>query len=498
MTSLSVAPAPPVTLGAGTLTCAEVARLAKGGIPVTLAPIAWERIALGRRAAEELSDRRPIYGRTTGVGANSGVEATDSEHPYRLLASHAAAAGPARGIDRVRATALVRVNQLAAGRAGISPEVVTGLLAMLEQDSFPTVLEWGGLGTGDLGVLAAFGEYLAGRRAASDGRRTTHPIDIGVHDALPLLSSNAATLADAALAAEQLWSLTRSATVVTALVAGVLGGSDEPTSAQSAEAAPTGGAAEAMALLTGLRLGSSLLASRTQDAFHLRCAPQVLGAAYPVVRGLIGTVEAHLNAGIENPMITNQTAGGPMATHQGGFYSLDVALALDSTLLAVSAIAAQSLNRVGALLDPDLSGLPAFLGDGSPAASGAMLLEYVGASALAELRTLATPVTTQVVSLSRGVEDSAPFTSLAARQALSAVPLLRCVLACELVAAVRAARLLEEPSRLGPGLTDLLVRCADLPSELQDRDLSPDLVAAERLLPWLPGDPPAQPPLRSW
>lgn len=487
MSSLSVVPAVPVPLGEGTLTCADVSRVAKGVLPVTLSPRAWERVAVGRRAAAELIGQRPIYGRTTGVGANRDLGATDAEHPYRLLASHAAAAGPARGIDRVRATAVVRVNQLAVGRAGISPEIVTGLLGMIEQDSFPTVLEWGGLGTGDLGVLAAFGEYLAGRRPASDGRRTTHPIAIGAHDALPLLSSNAATLADAALAADRLWSLTRSATVVAALVAGVLGGSEEPADARSVEAAPTAGAAEAMALLAGLRIGSSLRASRTQDAFHLRCAPQVLGAAFPVVRGLIGTVEAHLNAGIENPTITNQAAGGPLATHQGGFYSLDVALALDSTVLAVSAIAAQSLNRVSALLDPDLSGLPAFLSDGSPAASGAMLLEYVGASALVELRSLATPVTTQAVSLSRGVEDSAPFTSLAARQALAAVPLLRCVLACELVAAVRAARLLEQPWRLGPGLTDLLLRCADLPSELQDRDLTPDLVAAENILPWLPG-----------
>ena len=142
------------------------------------------------------------------------------------------------------------------------------------------------------------------------------------------------------------------------------------------------------------------------------------------------------------------------------------------------------LARIGALGDPEFTGLPAFLGDGTVGASGTMILEYVGASALGALRAAATPAGLQTVVLSQGVEEDASFASLAAGQALDAVAHLRTLLACELVAAVRALRL-GGTKPAGELLNRALRLCTGLPDGFADRDLSPDIEGAEKLLPVL-------------
>ncbi len=479
------APAATVVLGRGSLTCAEVAALAhQPDVSVELAPEARTRVAASLRAAEELVGRRTVYGRNTGVGANKDVLVDDAEHPYRLLASHATSAGADRSHVRVRATAAVRANQLAVGHAGVSPAMLDGLLLMLAEDAFPPVREGGAVGTGDLGALAALAEYAAGRRPAADGRWVARPVPVTVHDALPMLSSSAATLADAALAVHDLCLLAAAATALSAVSATALAASPENVGPLARRAAPAAEVRQVMATVARLRAGGRVEPRHPQDPFSVRCAPQVLGAALRRLARVRQTVESHLNAGVENPLVV-ATGDQVAAAHHGGFYSLDVALDLDAALLGLVAVAEQSLGRVGALLDPASTGLPAFLSDGSPGASGAMLLEYAAAGALAELRSLAAPVTLHSVSLSLGTEESAPFTPLAARQALAAVPLLRTVLGCELVAAVRALRL--GGGRPGPGVEAILAACVELDPATGDRDLGPDLETAERLLPVLAG-----------
>lgn len=466
-----------VVLGSERLTCGEIAAAARPETTVTLSPAGLDRIRDGHRAARRVADSRPVYGRSTGVGANRDQPATDPGHAHRLLTSHATAAGPAREPARVRATVAVRVHQLAVGRSGASPAVAEALLRLLSDGRLPAVPEAGTVGTGDLAPLATLLGYAAGLRPDAEGRTATDPVAFDAHDVLPVLSSNAATLADAALAVDALTGLLDAAVEIAALTATVLGGSTEPVDPLVAAAAPTPEVREVAERIRALRAGSDHRSGRIQDPFGLRCAPQVLGAASEAVRSLGRLVEGYVGAGLENPMIQ-----GTEAAHHGSFYALDVALALDRARLAVAAAAAQSADRVGLLLDSRISGLPAFLTDGTPGASGAMGLEYAAASTVAELRALAAPATLQSAHLSRGAEESAPFTSLAARQTLETAPRLRTVLACELVAAVRGARMLPPDRAVGGALGALLDRCAVLPTSTADRDLSGDVATAETLM----------------
>jgi histidine ammonia-lyase len=172
--------------------------------------------------------------------------------------------------------------------------------------------------------------------------------------------------------------------------------------------------------------------------------------------------------------------------HHGGFYAAYLASALDAALVALADSAYQSLRRIGMLLDGQITGLAPFLTDGTPGASGAMGLEYAAASALGDLRALATPASSQNVVLSRGVEDGASFASLAARQALDAVPAYAAVLGCELVGAARAVRLhrLTPPDDgWGPVVQALTSSGVGYESDVADRDLTPDIEQATICLP---------------
>jgi histidine ammonia-lyase len=237
-----------------------------------------------------------------------------------------------------------------------------------------------------------------------------------------------------------------------------------------------------------VRVGAELpTARRLQDPFALRCLPQVQGLALDAMAALASLVETASAMAAENPLVDRQREE---MVHHGGFHAAYLASALDTARLAIANSAALSVRRVAMLLDPEVSGLAPFLGDGTPGASGAMGLEYAAASALGDLRALAAPASLQTVSLSRGVEDDASYASLAARQALDAAAPYAVVLAAELVGAVRAVRLrgLVPPA---DGWGTVARACADLPgdsaAEMADRDLTPDLEAAAAVLPGLAG-----------
>jgi len=224
---------------------------------------------------------------------------------------------------------------------------------------------------------------------------------------------------------------------------------------------------------------------RIQDPFGLRTLPQTLGPAIDALTVLDDAVGKLANAPSENPVLWGHPDGetGEIA-HHGGFHAAYLTTALDTAVITAAQSAKLILARLTALGDAEFTALPAFLSDGMTGASGTMILEYVGASALGSLRAAATPAGLQTVVLSQGVEEDASFASLAAEQALDAVPNLRALLGCELVAAVRALRLagIMPPGRTLRRALDL---CADLPDEVTDRDLSADIKIAEKLLPEL-------------
>ncbi len=541
-----------IEIGDGVLRCAQIAQVASGAGDVHLAPAGRERAARSAAFADRVAGTRLLYGRSTGVGANRTVALpahspgradVDSENGevginsgalvaddpvLRLLRSHATAAGPLRSAARVRAMLCIRLNQLAQGGSGVRPLILDALLQLLRAGALPPVRELGSIGTGDLSALATVALVLCGDLAprsvgpsAADVAATPAipAIRFRAGDGLAFISSNAATLGDAALAVQDLAGLAAAVLPVAALTFTGLRGNAEAYSAGVGIATPFPGArhvCRAMRELLGadqhgVRAGRTGPA-RIQDPFALRALPQVHGPLIDSLDAAAATVEALVNTASENPLLrpehsvpyssgtpssgtpssgtessgTDLSDAGPapvgLVAHHGGFHLAYLQLAMDGLGLAALRSAQLVLARLSALCEPALTGLPAFLGDGSLAASGVMACEYVAAGALAEIRAAAVPAGLQTAVLSRGVEEDASFASLAATQASRIAVSYRRLLAVELVVAVRAVRMLPPGPALPDGVAAALQICADLPADRVDRDLTADLESAADLL----------------
>lgn len=465
-----------------TLRCADVALVADNDVTVRVAPHAVERADAAWRLVTELSAKREIYGRTTGVGANRDLtvdEDAGPEHGRRLLRSHAGGTGDLLPASTVRAMLLIRLNQLAAGGSGAHPRLLTGLAEALTAGAVPTIHRTGAIGTGDLTALAETALTLTGETPWRIGELA--PVSLDTSDALAFMSSNAATLAEAVLASLELDRLLRASHAVAALSYVVLGGSSEAYATPVHEARPHPGqlrCAGEMRRLLGMT-GLPKPGRRIQDPYGLRAFPQVQGPALDALSYLQQVLTVEINATTENPMVS-LSAGDVF--HHAHFHTAYVAVALDQARATLHHVAELSAARLGDLVEPSFTDLPAFLAVGPPGSSGVMILEYVTHDALAALRQAALPVTLGTAVVSRGVEDHASFATQAARQAGEAAIAYRHMLACELVAAVRALRmrpadLLDLPIRDAFDLAD-----AVLDKGLADRPLSADIEAAEGLL----------------
>ncbi len=426
----------PISLGGSNpLACSVISEIATGIVDIKLDPVGLARAARGRALADDLAGRRPIYGRGTGVGANRTVEVLDrSAAALALIRSHATSAGPLRSAERVRAMLAIRIHQLGQGGSGVTPAVVEALTAMLRADALPPVREYGSIGTGDLSALATTAAALLGEVPTSAPLPVTVAMD--ANDALAFISSNAATLADAALAVADLQRLSRAALGVATLSFAALRGNPEAFSAPVEAATPFPGAARVCRIMRASVDGGGPPA-RIQDPYGLRALPQVHGLALDCLDALSVVVTALAGASSENPVFAQPDS----VAHHAAFHMAYLSTALDTARSGLAQSGQLIQARLAALVDPALTGLPAFLGDGSPGASGVMITEYVAASGLAALRSAATPTAVQGISVSRGVEEDASFASLGARQALDSVQPYRTMLACELVVAVRAVRL---------------------------------------------------------
>lgn len=483
-----------VDLDGTTLDPETIALLARARDTPRLTAGARERILKSHDWAVRASAERPVYGRSTGVGANRQLSVTDpGAHAFALLRSHATTAGPVRSPERVRAMLVVRLNQLAAGGSGATLGLAESLEAMLIDDTLPTAIgEYGSVGTGDLSALATAGLALQGESPTSGPLRRRWAF--GTHDVLPFLSSNAGVIGDAALALADLEMLCRAYLVTTALTFTALGGNDEAFAGVVERATPFPGAATCCRALRALTAGSPA-PRRIQDPFGVRTVPQAHGSCLDALTNLAGVVRGMANAPAENPVLAaaptadvpTDGSGAEMAgeiAHHGAFHASYLALAADSAAIGIAGSAQLISARLAALIDPVLTGLPAFLSDGTAGRSGVMVVEYVAASALGRIRAAAAPATLQTVVLSRGVEEDASFASLAATSLLDIVEPFRVLLACELLCAHRAVTL-AGLSTENPLLAGALEVCAALPVDPQDHDLSNEISAAGGLLPAL-------------
>jgi histidine ammonia-lyase len=459
-----------------------VAWAVRGGpAPVALTDAAVERIRLGQRHLRQAGRSGAVYGLTTGVGALRHVPADVipddvGSHALRLWRSHATGHGATYDDVTARAGMAIRLHQITSGRSGVSAGLAASLGAAIASGAVPDLHESGSIGTGDLVPLAQLGLTLVGERPWRTGGVPAAEVDEG--DALPFMSSNALTLATAALVHRRLATISRSAESVVALSAAALRASLQAYDPRVHAGRPDAAQQAVAGRLTALLQPGDWRPARLQDPLGLRTVPQVHAPFMDALTTTRHAVGVEVEDSTENPLVVD--GGSPL--HHGGFVTARLSATLDALRQATYPVIALSAARLSALVNPSLTGLPPFLASGPPGSSGLMILEYVAQDALARARIFTTPVSTGHASISLGLEEHASFSTQAAWACEQIVEGACVVLGCEMVAAVRALRM--DPERLPAGpLRPVYETCAaTLDPDRTDRPLTVDLAAAVRLV----------------
>jgi histidine ammonia-lyase len=452
-----------------------------GAAPVELTEASVQRITASHQHLRVAGRSGAVYGLTTGVGALRNVP-TDitpgdgASHALRLWRSHATGFGPTYDDPTARAAMAIRLHQITSGRSGVSSGLAESLGTAVATGAVPDLNRFGSIGTADLVPLAQLGLTLVGERPWRSGRVPVTTVDDG--DALPFMSSNALTLATAALVHRRLALLSEAAEKVTALSATALRGSVQAYDPRVHAGRPDASQQAVAARLTALLAPADWVPARVQDPFGLRTVPQVHAPFLDALATTEHAVLVEVDDSTENPLVVAD--GTPL--HHGGFVTARLSATLDALRQATYPVIALSAARLSALINPALSGLPAFLASGPAGSSGVMILEYVAQDALARARIMTTPVSTGHAVVSLGLEEHASFSTQAVWACEQMVELAPVVLGCELVAAVRALRM--DPERApGPALQGVYDEAADaLGEERADRPFDDDLAAAVRLV----------------
>ena len=493
---------PAVPLGGTPLGIEEVVRIARGDARVAVTEAALAGVAATRAVIDALAgDVAPHYGVSTGFGALATTSIPREKRralQVSLVRSHAAGAGPEVEDEVVRATQLLRLQTLATGRTGVRPEVVRLYAGMLNARVTPIVHENGSLGcSGDLAPLAHIalaatgeGDVLAdGRRipaAAALAAARLAPVELVEKEGLALINGTDGMLGMLCLAIHDLRSLLDAADAAAAMSIEALLGTDRVFAADLQALRPHPGQRRSAALVRALLAGSPIVAShagpddrRVQDAYSLRCAPQVHGAARDTVEHAARVAGIELASAIDNPVVTPD---GRVESN-GNFHGAPVGYVLDFLAIAAADVASMSERRTDRMLDPARSqGLPPFLADDPGVDSGLMIAQYTAASLVSDLKRLAMPASVDSIPTSAMQEDHVSMGWSAARKLRRSVDGLRHVIAIELLTAARALDLrapLESSAAIG-GIRTVLRAAA--PGAGPDRFLAPEIAAVTELL----------------
>jgi histidine ammonia-lyase len=488
-----------VVLSGGPLRIADVVAVARERVPVELGEQARARMLPARAVVERaVGEGRRVYGVSTGFGllANTAVAPRDLEElQRRIVLSHATGTGDPLDVEVVRAMQLLRARTLTQGFSGVRPLVVEALVALLGAGVTPVIPEHGSVGaSGDLAQLAHLalpllgeGEVLAGGRRlpAAEGLRLAglEPLTLSYKEGLSLVNGTEGMLALACLAVADAEALAAMADLACAMSVEGLLGTDRPFQARLHELRPHPGQRDSAANLRILLAGSPILASHRhsdhaiQDAYSLRCAPQVHGASRDVIAFAAGVVERELGAVTDNPVVF---ADSDEVVSVGNFHGQPLAFALDFLAVALAELADVSERRVDRLLDPALNhDLPPFLTPDPGLNSGLMLTQYTAAALVSDCKVLAHPASVDSIPTSGNQEDHVSMGWTAGLKLRRVVANVRRVLAIEALCAAQAIGL-RRPLEPGPAVAAALARLrAEVPALDQDRYLAPDLAAVE-------------------
>ena len=492
-----------VILDGRSLSLEDVRQVALGPeTEVGLSEEAVARMADSRALIERLvSSGEPVYGVTTGFGRLADVTIPPDDRTtlqHNLVRSHASGMGDAMDREAVRALMVLRANALARGHSGCRVVLVERLLELLNSGIHPRVPEFGSVGaSGDLAPLAHVALALIGEGPAEKGGTESpvqdlladagiEPVTLGSKEGLALINGTQATTGLGILALLAAERALETAEVAGAMSLDALLGTPEAFREEIQDARPHAGQARSAARLRALLAGSQIREShregdpRVQDAYSLRCMPQVHGAAREALAYVRGILETEANSATDNPLVFPEAG---VVVSGGNFHAQVVSQALDLLAIAVADLAAISERRVERLLNPDLSmGLPAFLTSHAGLESGFMIAQVTAVDLLAEMRILSHPASVDSVTTSANQEDHVSMGLAAARKARRSVACLQKVLATELMCAAQGIEF-RRPLRSSDPIEKAHARIRlDVPKLEGDRVLGPDLDALTDLI----------------
>jgi histidine ammonia-lyase len=467
---------------------------------VKLDDSAWEKIARGSEAVQEMVARgEAVYGINTGFGLLAQTRIPDdqlSTLQRNLVLSHSAGVGEDLGEQLVRLIMTLKVNSLAQGHSGIRRQVVELLLSVLNEGVVPCIPAKGSVGaSGDLAPLAhmsctliGVGEaYYGGQRMSAKQalcEAGLEPIELSAKEGLALLNGTQASTALALAGLFEAEHLFAAAVVTGAMSVDGLKGSTVPFDARLHMLRRQPGQIKVARKYLELLDGSEILSShidcdKVQDPYSLRCQPQVMGAALDLMHNAAVTLENEANAVTDNPLIFPETLEGLSG---GNFHAEPVAMAADCLAIAIAEIGAISERRIAILVDPKMSGLPAFLVENSGLNSGFMIAQVTAAALASENKTFAHPASVDSLPTSANQEDHVSMATFAARRLGDMNENSRGIVAVELLAAAQALEL-HHPCKTSVLLQGVLrdVR-ARVPHYDQDRFFSPDILSVGSLI----------------
>jgi histidine ammonia-lyase len=485
----------------GALDVGDVVAVARSGARVELGEKERARIRASRHRVDRAAEGEArVYGVTTGFGALAGTRVSVSERrelQHSLLRSHAAGTGPLVEAEVVRAMMLIRAKTLAMGYSGVRLELVEALVDLLNSGVVPAVPEHGSLGaSGDLAPLSHVGLCLCGEGwALEDGRVAPASealegaglgaVRLEAKEGLALINGTDGMLGMLILALEDFGTLLDTADLTTAMSVEALLGTDRVFAEELHSLRPHPGQATSARNIRGLLKGSPIVASHrlsdhlVQDAYSLRCTPQVYGAARDTLSFALQVALRELASTTDNPVVLpdGRVESG------GNFHGEPLAFVLDFLAIAASEVGAITERRVDRLLDPSRSqGLPPFLAPRAGTNSGYMIAHYTAASLAEENRRLAVPASVGSLPTSAMQEDHNSMGWSAGRKLRKVLENLTGILAVE---ALCAAQALDLRSPLQPALaTSAALRCVRerIPFMEHDRFVAEDLRAARKLV----------------
>ncbi|WEP00231.1 histidine ammonia-lyase [Streptomyces sp. FXJ1.172] len=489
-----------VVVGTSGVTASDVLAVARGGARIELSAQAVAALAAAREIVDALAAKpEPVYGVSTGFGALATRHISPelrAQLQRNIVRSHAAGLGPRVEREVVRALMFLRLKTVCSGHTGVRPEVAQTMADVLNAGITPVVHEYGSLGcSGDLAPLSHCALTLMGEGDAEgpDGvvrpagellaEHGIKPVELREKEGLALLNGTDGMLGMLVMALADLDTLYKSADVTAALSLEALLGTDKVLAPELHAIRPHPGQGASAANMLAVLKGSQLTghhqddAPRVQDAYSVRCAPQVAGAGRDTITHARLVAERELASAVDNPVVLPD---GRVESN-GNFHGAPVAYVLDFLAIAAADLGSIAERRTDRLLDKNRShGLPPFLADDAGVDSGLMIAQYTQAALVSEMKRLAVPASADSIPSSAMQEDHVSMGWSAARKLRTAVDNLTRIIAIELYAASRAIELREglTPAPASRAVIEA-ARAAGVQGPGPDRFLAPDLAAAD-------------------